>query len=254
MPRDGWAQARNKDAFTRSKRDFAREQRGKAGSAGKAKRGGDGVSRPPGAFTAVSAHDTGYVDMIHYEDLLEISSANDLVIRLLCRPGDLIYAGDRLAKVWPAEHVDDKLRSQVRDQFAISDRRTPQQDLECGINELTEVAVRALSPSINDPTTAIACIDRLGAALSMLVARRLPGRFYHDAENRLRLVARPFSVRSAVDAAFDEIRQYAAQSASVHVRLLETIERVGRRARRRSDVRTLLRHARGGLSEQHEAP
>jgi uncharacterized membrane protein len=73
-----------------------------------------------------------------------------------------------IAAITKSKHPDDELAERIDECFLTGSRRTPRQDVECAIQELVEVAVRALSPGINDPHTTMVCIDYLAAALSRL--------------------------------------------------------------------------------------
>ena len=84
------------------------------------------------------------------------------------RPGKFFFEGGDLARAWPGDRVDDELADAIRGAFYFGPRRTLTQDVEFAIDQLVEVAVRALSPGVNDPFTAINCVDRLGAALCSL--------------------------------------------------------------------------------------
>lgn len=110
-----------------------------------------------------------------------------------------------------------------------------------GIMQFVEVAVRALSPGVNDPFTAIACIDRLGSAMRRLAPRPLPGAWRRDEEGvcRLRLATTDFA--GHLDAAFNQIRQNAGGSVAVLARLMEALVAVAD-ATRDSERRKALRH------------
>jgi uncharacterized membrane protein len=127
--------------------------------------------------------------------------------------------------------------------FALGNLRTSAQDVEFAIHQLVEIAVRALSPSVNDPFTAIACVDRLGSALSRLAQRKMPSPYRHDGQRRLRVVAVPITFAEIVDASFNQIRQYARPSAAVTIRLLETIAVIAEAVHRPEDRAALRRHA-----------
>src|SRR5690606_18751867 len=117
------------------------------------------------------------------------------------------------------------------------------QDVEFAVNQLVEMAVRALSPGINDPFTAIACVDHLGSALCRLAARDMPSPYWHDRHDKLRLIERPERYGELVDSAFNQIRQYGRSSAAVTIRLLDTIVVIAGFVCRAEDRATLLRHA-----------
>jgi uncharacterized membrane protein len=131
----------------------------------------------------------------------------------------------------------------VRDVFALGNLRTSAQDVEFAIHQLVEIAVRALSPGINDPFTAVACVDRLGSALCRLAQRKMPSAYRHDEQHRLRLVVAPITFTEIVDTAFNQIRQYARPSAAVTIRLLETIAVIAEAVHRPADWAPLWRHA-----------
>ena len=151
-------------------------------------------------------------------------------MRLELRPGDYIVKGRPLATVHPASRVDDVFAKHLNDAFSLGEQRTAPQDIEFAINQLVEIAVRALSPGINDPFTAMTCVDRLdsGAVAAGAVRHAVAlsaRRRRHTARDR------PAGhVPGIVDAALDQIRQHARQNAAVTLRLLETIE-VRRRQR-----------------------
>lgn len=114
----------------------------------------------------VLAKNTGYIQAIDVEKLMEIASSKNLLIRVQLRPGKYVVQGGELVMILPKEGNDNKfnfasLRKQINDVFILGEQRTEQQDLEFCINQLVEVAVRAISAGINDPFTAIRCIDQL---------------------------------------------------------------------------------------------
>src|SRR5690606_30326314 len=121
------------------------------------------------------------------------------------------------------ERAVDSVVKAMRELFMQGHHRTPEQDLEFSIRQLSELAVRALSPSINDPYTAMSCIDWLGDALAEIAAQGLHAQYRYDAQGVLRIKARVVTFPGLVDAALDHIRQYGRESAPVSIRLLEMI-------------------------------
>ncbi len=122
------------------------------------------------------------------------------------------------------------------------------QDLEYSIDQLVEVAVRALSPGINDPFTAMTCIDWLGGALIRVAGRELPSGWRYDDEHRLRIIAKSTDSAGIAAAAFDQIGEYGSTSVAVMLRLccglLETLAKVAPHVRREKDYAVLFEHAR----------
>ena len=197
----------------------------------------------PEEFAPITAVNEGYLQGIDMPSLLAFTTREELVLRLLYRPGQFITRGIVVAEVWPASKADEQSRKALNEVCVFGNRRTPRQDLECAIDELTEVAVRALSPGVNDPYTALNCVDRLGAALSRLAARRIPGPNHFDEAGHLRIITQPDSFCSALNASFDQIRQYGRESVSILIRILESLWIIATATRRDEDRKALLRQA-----------
>ncbi|MEJ7758178.1 MAG: DUF2254 domain-containing protein [Gemmatimonadaceae bacterium] len=225
--------------------------------------GAHGPADLPEAFArdscSVGAAEDGYVQLIDSDALLALAVEGDLVLRVERRLGHFVVKGSPLALAWPGKRVNERIQARINAAFVVGNQRTPVQDVEFAVNQLVEIAVRALSPGINDPFTAVACIDRLGAALSRLAQCEMPSPCRHDGENKLRVVAPVTEFADFADAAFDQVRQYARSSAAVTIRLLETIAVVADFAHRPEDLAALRRHAemiaRGsleGLPEQED--
>mgnify|MGYP001039851915 CR=1 FL=1 len=230
---------------------------------------GDGASSPPisgrrrpvaGQLAEpgepIPATQSGYLQAIDQDRLMRVATENDLVFRLLYRPGDFIIEGSELVLVWPAERAEEGLVKPVNDAFIVGARRLQLQDVEFAINQLVEIAVRALSPGINDPFTAIACIDRLGASLARLAERGIPPRYHFDEEDRLRLITDVVTFSGIVDAAFNQIRQNGRSNVAVTIRLLERIAIIaayaqteGQRAALRRQTEMIWRSSTDALPE-----
>ncbi|RJQ83908.1 MAG: DUF2254 domain-containing protein, partial [Desulfobacteraceae bacterium] len=131
----------------------------------------------------------------------------------------------------------------INQAIILGKQRTPSQDVEFAVSQLVEIAVRALSPGVNDPFTAIRCADRLGSALSRLAGRAIPSPYRRDKQNQLRLIAPPVTFPAVLEAAFNQIRQNARTNASVTIRLMETIAVVAACAHRPEDCAALLQQA-----------
>ncbi|MCB0153492.1 MAG: DUF2254 domain-containing protein [Anaerolineae bacterium] len=171
----------------------------------------------------VTASKNGYVQAIDHEGLLELAKTQDLLLRLEYRPGNFVTEGNALALAWPGDRLNGDPMESINDAFIVGAQRLQMQDVEFAINQLVEIAVRALSPGVNDPFTAMACLDRLGAALSNLAERTIPSAYHYDNDNNLRLIGQSVTFAGIVDTAFNQIRQYGRSSVAVSTRLLETI-------------------------------
>ncbi|HEX7154830.1 MAG TPA: DUF2254 domain-containing protein [Thermoanaerobaculia bacterium] len=197
-----------------------------------------------------------YVHALDVDLLMKLATKHDLVIRILSRPGRYAHDGIPVAEVWPAARADDAIQKKVRSAFMIGRIRTSQQDVEFAINQLVEVATRALSPGINDPFTAITCIDRLTTALLHLMRREFPPRFRVDAGGSLRVIADRPDFAGVTDAAFHQIRQSGANMPAVAIRLLESLSLLLEHAATDQHRRALEHHLqlvrRAGLRQSAE--
>jgi len=184
----------------------------------------------------------GYLQYIDHEALLEIAEERDLVIAIASSPGDYLTWGSIVARVYPSGHLGAAARARVASLFATGDERTPRQDVLFPGLELTEIAIRALSPGVNDPYTAVRCIDRLGSALASLARRGAAEGYRSDGEGTLRVAADTVDFARFTDTVMDALRPHAARDPMVCVHLLKTITAVSERT---PHVRqkTLSRHA-----------
>jgi uncharacterized membrane protein len=210
------------------------------------------------ACPIVSAGD-GYLQFVDGDALMALAMQEDVVIRVERRPGHYVVATRPLALVWPGNKVTDQLMDHVNSAFALGNQRTSGQDIEFAVNQLVEIAIRALSPGVNDPFTAMTCVDRLGSALCRLAQQDMPSPYRYDTQDQLRVITPVFTFPDVTDAAFNQIRQYGRSSTAVTIRLLETIAEVAGSVHRPEDRAALLRHARmiargagGGLPETED--
>ncbi|CAN5709016.1 DUF2254 domain-containing protein [soil metagenome] len=210
-------------------------------------KGEEGAVSLPARFEAdakaVRAARADQLQIIHDEKVMELAVEHDLVIRLLARPGDFVVQGGIIAHVWKDGDVEDEILDEVRDVFVLGRSRSLPQDAEFGILQLVEVAVRALSTGINDPFTAMNCVDRLSSLLSRLAGRAFPDAERFDDEGNLRVVADTSSFRGFVDAAFNQIRQNAGRSMAVLIRMLEALESIGAQVSTHEQREVLEQHA-----------
>ncbi len=186
---------------------------------------------------------SGYLLAIDNEGLVGIAARKDIMMCLKKRPGDFITQGSDLLFVWPGEKVERELVRAINAAFILGVQRTKTQDILAVVEQLVEIAIRALSPGINDPLTAVMCIDRLGAGLCQLAERSAPSPYRYDGEGKVRVIAMPVTFEEILDTSFSQIRQYGRTSAAVTLRLLETIAVIATRARNEESRAALLRHA-----------
>jgi uncharacterized membrane protein len=191
----------------------------------------------------IAATRSGYLVAVDGDRLLTIAGEHDVIVRLDRRPGQFVVEGQNLVTVWPKNRITPDLSERICGAFLFGNERTPSQDVGFAFSQVVEIAVRALSPSLNDPFTAITCIDRLSAGLCMLAQRRTPSPFRFDDQQKLRVIAEPDAFPEMADIAFNQIRQYGASSVAVMSRMLEAIRTVATCAGTHEQRLVLLRHA-----------
>jgi uncharacterized membrane protein len=191
----------------------------------------------------VDTHDDGYLQVIDLERLAAAAAESAVFVLVRRRPGEFVYPGGLLANVIPADRLTEELADRIRKTFVIGGERTKTQDLRFSFSQLAEVAVRALSPGVNDPVTAIACIERLGAALCRIAARPRPSAWVSDAEGEARVRVPVDGFGELLVTAFGPVREHARGSGMVTSRLLEALEIVGRRVVRVEDREALRSEA-----------
>ncbi len=200
-------------------------------------------SAPPDAFwahatTVVDAR-RGYLQQLDEPGLADWAARHGTALRLLVRLGDYVFPGAPIAvmsvQVPGAEQA-------IRDATALGATRGSRGEVEYAVRQLVEVAVRALSPGINDPHTAMSVLDRLGVALCDLAGRHLPsGVTLRD--DAVALVVPSVGYRSLVDLMFHMIRQNAAGSAAIMIRLLDVLTVVIACESNQARTAELMRHA-----------
>jgi uncharacterized membrane protein len=197
----------------------------------------DGVSREAGpsvpellrrmadAGGAVPAPESGYLQFIQHEKLIGLAAEKGAVIRLLHRPGHFVVRGHALATVWPpqaAEAVSQALRAA----HITGSTRTLAQDLAFAVDQLVEIAIRALSPAVNDTFTALTCIDWLGESLCKVTTRWRPLRVHRDSHGFVRVITAHVSYARLVERAFEKIRQAGRGMPAVFIRQLDALAKI----------------------------
>ncbi len=164
----------------------------------------------------------GYLQQLNSDGLADWAAEHRTCVRLLVRPGNYVFPGAPIALLTvPTEGA----RDAINDAIAVGAQRTSTADLEFSIRSLVEVAVRALSPGINDPHTAMSALDRLGSALCEVAPKHLPtGVVMRNGQPAL--VYPGYDYDGLTDAMFHEIRQNASSSPAVLIRVLEVLTSV----------------------------
>jgi uncharacterized membrane protein len=206
-----------------------------------------GAPPPPPEAVAIEAAASGYVQSVESDDLLTLAMECGTVIWLDIRPGDFVTRGGVVARVHPSPRDVQSVTRGLNDAIVLGADRSAYQDAGFPIQQLVEVALHALSPGINEPFTAITCIDRLGQGLAMLVRRDTPSALRADDEGKLRVVTRPLTFCDMIDHAFDPMRPYAAKDPTVARHVIDVLGRLARQATRQGDLDAIRRQGQSML-------
>ena len=171
----------------------------------------------------------GYVQTIALDEL-EAALPGSARVHVVVRPGDYATEESALARVWPADEADDGLLERLRELFSVQSERDVAQDVGFGIRQLADIALRAISPGVNDPTTAVTCIGYLPAIVERLGGRDSPRVCAVFGTGTVVVTHEP-SFDGFVREAFAEIGRYASADARLAATLLEALAAVGRAAR-----------------------
>jgi uncharacterized membrane protein len=204
--------------------------------------GGARVLPAPDEGVRVRSGRPGYVQGVRDDRLMAVACDHDVVVVLQVRPGEYVLDDTVLAVVHPPGRVDDEVGRSVRGVFVLADARSPHQDPAFAVQQLTEMAVRALSPGTNDPFTALNALDDLSVGLARLASRPVPSPDRYDDSGTLRVHAPRPDVEELVEPVLDSMRWYAASSPSVMHATLDVAARVGAHARSDGLRRVLAEH------------
>ncbi|BBY05351.1 DUF2254 domain-containing protein [Mycobacterium noviomagense] len=185
---------------------------------------------------------SGYLQVIRHDTLLKIASAANAVVQLPYRPGHFLVAGQVMAWVWPPDAAGSIEKSLALGHVTGAYRTLPQ-DISFGFDQLVEIALRALSPAVNDTFTALTCVDWIADCLCRISTSWRPQRIRRDAEGRVRVIAYQADFDRLVERTFDTIRQAAAGVPAIMIRQLDALAKVIEQTPDRTRRTVLIRQA-----------
>lgn len=187
------------------------------------------AATPRAQATVVTSRESGYVQAIDPDALSGLLRRDALTIRLDREVGEFVLPGAGLATVWPATVADDgAVARAIRGAYVLGPERTQYMDVEHGVIELVDIAVKALSPSINDPTTAVLCVDRLAEVLLALARHAPPGRVRRSEDHGGVLILPSTEFERMTDTALDPIRHFGAGNPRFTMSLLDRLAELGK--------------------------
>lgn len=178
--------------------------------------------------TAVTARTSGFVRVIDAPHAVRAARRHDTVVRVEVRPGDHVTSGTPIATAWTRSGaaVPDELADAVRTAVVLGYERTIDQDAGFGFRQLEDIAIKAMSPAVNDPTTADAAVGHMSALLVRLLERRLGATVHEDEEGTGRVVVPDRDLRYYLELACGQLRRFGGSEPSVLVSLLRMLRDV----------------------------
>jgi uncharacterized membrane protein len=164
---------------------------------------------------------SGVVLALDVNGLTALAEREDCIIEVVPQVGDFVAKGDPLFNVYGGTR---RLDESVLESIALGSERTMEQDPAFAFRIVVDIALKALSPAVNDPTTAVLAIDQIHHLLRKVGLRQLDTGVVRDRAGRVRLVYRTPDWEDFVELAITEIRQYGADSVQVARRLLAMLE------------------------------
>lgn len=192
---------------------------------------------------AITSPKSGYLQYIDNDTLMKVITKNDSLLELSYRPGGHLVEGEEIGLLYSNDNWEKDELEKIYKQFVIGKTKTSQQDLEYYIHQMVEIALHALSTGVNDPYTAIACIDNLTATISYLAQAKFPSKYRSEEGGKLRIIADTLDFEGVLDAAFNQIRQSSGGSTAVIIRLLEALTTISEFTVKKSHKRAVTKHA-----------
>jgi uncharacterized membrane protein len=193
----------------------------------------------------VKAKAEGYIQTLNEGALLSAAKDHDAVIKIEYRPGDFATRGDVIARLWLNNKANDEFDGDVqsyRNAFAMGQARTAHQNILFLADELVEILARALSPGVNDPFTAINCIDWFHSTLKAFLRGRVPSPYRFDEEGALRVIAYPISFERFAGVICDQSRAYIASDRNTSLKMITVLTEVARGTDNDAAKKVLLSH------------
>ncbi|MBV9849286.1 MAG: DUF2254 domain-containing protein [Armatimonadetes bacterium] len=184
----------------------------------------DGGAPAPDARQAALLSDaSGYVRYIDTKRLVALAKSSGLTVYVLRRVGHFVPEGVPLLTVSKGDKLSPGRAAELRAVFDVGPTRTLQQDVEFGILQIVDIALKAISPAVNDPSTAISCVDQLSRVLIRFASREPPESLYYDPPGVVRVSIPWLGFERLVDSAFEQVRLYAKSDVAVSLRMLRAL-------------------------------
>ena len=166
---------------------------------------------------------SGYIRFIDTHRLVTLARLNQVRVHVVRKVGHFVPAGAPLLMAYKGDRLTLQSRSEILDAFDLGPSRTLQQDVEFGVLQIVDIALKAISPAVNDPTTAVNCVDQLSRILIRFGARELPASILYDPPGTARVSIPWIDFEGLLKSAFHQIRLYSKTDLAVSLRMLRAL-------------------------------
>lgn len=201
---------------------------------------------------SIESDDHGYLQYVDLGLLVALAARHDAWFELARQPGDFVGSGDALLKYRADADLGESAIADVRNTFRLGRNRTPDQDTLFLADELIEIMARALSPGLNDPFTALGCINWLRSALIAMAVRSNPQHLYRDDDGRVRVIARVADFERFASAIFGQSLQYVSADRNAAIRMMNVMHDIVMRTADPAKRAIVAEHAQNLLSATQE--
>jgi uncharacterized membrane protein len=166
---------------------------------------------------------SGYIRFIDTRLLVKLAKLYHVKIRAVRRVGQFVPKGTPLVLVYKAQRLPAESAGDILGAFDMGPSRTLQQDVEFGVLQIVDIALKAISPAVNDPTTAVSCVDQLSRIMIRFASRELPAAVLYDPPGIARVMIPWINFEGLLRSAFEQIRLYSKSDVPVSLRLLRAL-------------------------------
>jgi uncharacterized membrane protein len=174
----------------------------------------------------IFAPKAGHIQLFDLRGLIKLAAENDSIIETIKRVGDYVTESTPIFIVW---NIDDdkekkeKIESSIKKYIPIGNYRNTTQDIDFSLQKLEEIALRAISPGINDPNTAILCIRNLGNILSRICNNYTGKLYFYNNDNNLRLILDNKDFEEILYSTFYKVLNFSRNQISILSSILEAV-------------------------------
>jgi uncharacterized membrane protein len=173
--------------------------------------------------TPLLGDESGYIRFVDIQRLVALAKFSHVKVHVVRRVGQFVPAGTPLLMIYRGSRLTPEASTEFRNVVDLGPSRTLQQDIEFGILQIVDIALKAISPAVNDPSTAITCVDHLSRILIRFASREPAPHLFYDPPGILRVNINWTDLDHLLDSAFEQIRMYAKGDIAVSLRLLRAL-------------------------------